>query len=141
MLYKIDPQSPQRPRKVVVSDSRATRPELIAGNVRVRVTGHNGQTVWFDPSSSFVFWEFNGPPRNEEKMYGFGALWWYDAPSGAVYREQERNGPTRRIPVTGSTPTVGGPCLTSITTAGGGVWVTVAPQPREAINTGATYSC
>ena len=140
-LYRIDPQSPQRPRKVVVSDSRATRPELIAGNVWVRVTGHNGQTFWFDPSSlKHPFWEFDGPPKNEEKMYGFGALWWYDTPSGAVYREQERNGPTRRIPVTGSTPTVGGPCLTSITTAGGGVWVTVAPQPKEA-NNSSVHSC
>ncbi len=141
MLYRIDPQSPQRPRKVVVSDSRATRPELIAGNVWVRVTGHNGQTFWFDPSSlKSVFWEFDGPPKNEEKMYGLDALWWYDTPSGAVYREQERNGPTRRIPVTGSTPTVGGPCLTSITTAGGGVWVTVAPQPKEA-NNSSVHSC
>jgi hypothetical protein len=140
MLYRIDPQSPQRPRKVVVSDSRATRPELIAGNVWVRVTGHSGQTLWFDPSSlKSVFWEFDGPPRNEENMYGLGARWWYDTPTGAVYRKQERNGPTRRIPITGSTPTVGGPCLTSITTAGGGVWVTVAPQPKE-VNS-STHSC
>ena len=49
-LYRIDPQFRQPPRKVQVSDSRATRPELIYGQVWVRVEGHKGLTSrWIHP--------------------------------------------------------------------------------------------
>ncbi len=142
MLYRIDPQSPQRPRKVVVADSRATRPELVGGVVWVRVK--NGETIWFDPSPlkkapwlKKSHWEFDGPPQNQENVWGFGNQWWYDSANGAVFWEHgvnysvtgmgRRGVPKHRILVTSSLPNAGGPCLTSITTAGGAVWATVAP--------------
>ena len=131
-LYRIDPRSTRHVKKVVVSDSPATRPELVANNVWVRVRDHNGQVLWFDPSSlAKVHWEFDGPPENQENVWAFGSLWWYDSPSGALYRESEQNGPTQRIPVTRSSPTAGGPCLASLTAAGGALWVTVASLPED----------
>lgn len=115
-----------------MSDSRATRPELIAGNVWVRVEGHKGMTLWIDPTSlKKVHWEYDGPPTSQENAWGYGALWWYDSPSGTVLRQTEQNGPTHKTPVTRFLPTQGGPCLSSITIAGGGVWVTVAPLHEE----------
>ncbi len=139
-LYRIDPGSTQRPRKVLVADFQATRPELVGGVVWVRVK--NGETIWFDPSPlKKVHWEFDGPPKNQENVWGFGDQWWYDSPSGAVLWDHGvnysvvsmgRQGvPKHRIRVTASSPSAGGPCLTSITTAGGAVWATVAPLPHE----------
>jgi predicted Ser/Thr protein kinase len=132
-LYRIDPQFRQPPRKVQVSDSRATRPELIYGQVWVRVEGHQGLTVQMDPSSLIeVHWEVDGPPTSQENVWGYGTLWWYDSPSGTVFWEAQglatQNGQRRRIPVTRYVPQQGGPCLSSITIAGGSVWVTAAPS-------------
>jgi len=140
-LYRIDPRS-TRIRRVVVADSRAARPEIIDGYVWVRVAGENGLTVWFDPSSLRRFhWENDGPPRNQENAWGLGDLWWYDSPRGAVNWQDELGAiagegrrdllPIHRIPVTGASPIAGGPCLTSITIAGGSVWVTASPLPQE----------
>jgi DNA-binding beta-propeller fold protein YncE len=145
ILYRIDPRSTGRPRKLVVSDSRATRPELIGGYVRVRVEGHDGLALWIRASSLVKeHWETDGPPNNREIMFGAGALWWYDSPSGTVVREAEQSGPDQRItpsittfpretiPVLDSLPAQGGPCLTSIAIAGGSVWVTASPLPGDA---------
>jgi hypothetical protein len=141
-LYRIDPQSTLRTRRVVLADSRAARPELGGGFVRVRVTGQDGMTLWIDPSSlATVHYEFDGLPKNREYVWGFGDQWWYESPSGAVYwghgvqqgqlTAQSPPAPTHRIPVTPSSPIAGGPCLTSITIAGGAVWATVAPLPGD----------
>jgi hypothetical protein len=135
-LYRIDPQFRQPPRRVQVSDSRATRPELLDGQVWVRVEGHKGLTLQMDPSSlSEVHWEVDGPPTSQENVWGNGTYWWYDSPSGTVFWEAQglatQNGQQRRIPVTRYAPTQGGPCLSSITTAGGSVWVTAAPVIDE----------
>ncbi len=130
MLYRIDPRSTQRPMRVLVADSQATRPELVGGVVWVRVK--NGETIWFDPPTLRKgHWEFDGPPKNQENVWGFGDQWWYDSPSGAVLWEAEQNGPEQATQVTRVLPTQGGPCLSSITIADGSVWVTAAPLNDE----------
>jgi Protein kinase domain len=135
-LYRIDPQFRRPPRRVQVADSRATRPELLDGQVWVRVEGHKGLTLQMDPSSlKRVHWEVDGPPTSQENVWGNGRYWWYDSPSGVVFWEAQglatQNGQRRRIPVTRYAPQQGGPCLNSITIAGGSVWVTAAPSTDE----------
>jgi hypothetical protein len=132
-LYRIDPQLFRRPpRRVQVSDSRATRPELIGGQVWVRVEGHEGMTLWIHPAALAKYQQtFDGPPTSAENVWGNGALWRYDSPNGTVVREAEQNGPEQAIQVTRVLPTQGGPCLSSITIADGSVWVTAAPLTDE----------
>jgi hypothetical protein len=135
-LYRIDPQLRQPPRRVQVADSRATRPELLDGQVWVRVEGHKGLTLQLDPSSlSAVHKEVDGPPTSQENVWGNGTYWWYDSPSGTVFWEAQglatQNGQRRRIRVTRYAPQQGGPCLSSITIADGSVWVTAAPLNDE----------
>ena len=136
-LYRIDPQFRQPPRKVQVAHSRATRPELLDGQVWVRVEGRKGLTFQMDPASLTppVHWEVDGPPTSQENLWGNGTYWWYDSPSGEVFWEAQglatQNGNQRRIRVTRYAPTQGGPCLSSITFAGGSVWVTTAPLNDE----------
>jgi hypothetical protein len=136
-LYRVDPHFRRPLRSVRVSDSRATRPELINGEVWVRVEGNKGETYQMDPSSlTQLHWELTGPPTSQENLWAKGRLWWYDSPSGTVFWEAQRlathNGQDRRIRVTRYAPTQGGPCLSSITTADESVWVTAAPLLHEA---------
>jgi serine/threonine-protein kinase len=134
-LYRLNPQLSRRPRSVAIADSRAVRPELGGGLVWTRVA--NGETLWIDPSSlRKVHWEFDQSPSNQENVWGFHNQWWYDVPTGDVFWQHGvnyavtgmgRRGTQRhRFSVTRSLPAAGGPCLTSITTAGGSVWVTTA---------------
>jgi hypothetical protein len=125
MLYRLDPQLRLRPISVHVADSHITRPELIAGDVWIRVNDAKGTTRWFDPSSlKKIHTESDGPPSYEEYAWN-GSLWWYDQPSGSVYRQNGEGASIEQIQVTRSLPAAGGPCLRSIATVGGEVWVTV----------------
>ncbi|HKD95382.1 MAG TPA: protein kinase [Gaiellaceae bacterium] len=135
-LYRLDPQLTLPPRRVPVADSRATRPELVGGVVWVRAA--NGETIWYDPSSLLkTHWEFDAPPKSQENVWAFDNQWWYDSSSGRVFWQHgvnyavtgmgRRGTPKHGIPVTRASPSTGGPCLTSITTGGGSVWVTAAP--------------
>ena len=99
-------------------------------NVWVRVEGHKGD----DPQDRSSLADQGAPlgrstghPRVPENVWANGVLWRYDSPNGTVVREAEQNGPEQAIRVTRVTPTQGGPCLSSITIAGGSVWVTAAP--------------
>jgi hypothetical protein len=135
-LYRVDPHFRRPLRSVRVSGSRATRPELINGEVWVRVEGNKGETYQMDPSSlTQLHWELTGPPTSQENLWAKGRLWWYDAPSGTVFWEAQRlathNGQDRRIRVTRYAPTQGGPCLSSIATADESVWVTAAALPHD----------
>jgi streptogramin lyase len=130
-LYRIEP-GPARVQRLVVAHSHATRPEILprGGDIWVRVTGGGGTTYRIQPSPLGIFYSENdGPPGWEENIGDLGSLWWYDWPTGAVYREEVANGPTLQIRVVQKPPTAGGPCLTSMTTGSGSVWVAVAP-PR-----------
>jgi hypothetical protein len=65
-----------------------------------------------------------GPPSSEEYT-GVEALWWYDWDNGLVERQQTENGHVTDIQAVSDA--AAGPCLTSITTGSGSVWVTAAP--------------
>jgi hypothetical protein len=87
-LYRIEP-GPARVTSLVLADSHATRPEIMprGGDLWVRVTGGGGTTYWIHPSPLRVYHaEIDGPPGWEENIGALGSLWWYDWPTGAVYR-------------------------------------------------------
>jgi serine/threonine-protein kinase len=130
-LYRIDPAFRRRTRHVTVPPrSRATRPELIAGDVWFRQNGKGGLVTWLDPSTlGFVHHESDQLPSQEENVWRFPVLWWYDWPSGSVWWEPGANAPIHHFRVVRKLPGGWGQCLTSITAAGGSVWVTIAPLP------------
>jgi len=138
-LYRIDPKSPGlRPRKLALAASHTTRPEMVEGQVFVRSAVHRGEVFRIDPSPlKWLRSEYDGPPIGQENIGGLGARWWYDSPTGTVVRQTEENGPKQTIHVTRVLPAQGGPCLTSITTAGGSVWVTAAPM----VQVGNSFLC
>jgi hypothetical protein len=126
-LYRIDPNFRKSTRTVSVPGGpRGARPEVIADNVLTRVSADDGHTTWFDPSSlRDEGEEYDGAPNAEEQVWAFGVLWWYDSSAGSVQRENGPSAPVKTIPVT-HPPGDNGACLSSITAAGGAVWVTVA---------------
>jgi streptogramin lyase len=129
-LYRIDPRSARGTGSVVVGGTRATRPEIMprGHDIWVRLTAGDGTALSVDPST-LTSTEMGqvGPPDWGEDKGDLGALWWYDWPSGTVDRQEVGNGPIRTIRVTESPPQAGGgPCLTSMTTGSGSLWVTAA---------------
>ena len=131
-LYRLDPHALQHVRSVRVARTRATRPEIMAprGNdIFVSVTGGGGETYSIDPSSLNVTPSGSyGAPGNEENIGNLGSLWWYDWPSGDVYRQEVAGGSVKKIPVTRPLPRAGGPCITSMVEGGGSIWAAVAPS-------------
>ena len=122
-LYKIDPDSARHAGKVVVSRSRATRPEMTHYLRQVTVRAR-GTDYYVDPSTLTLSINGNFGPPGWGEYTGIGALWWYSWPSGTVSQQQQADGPITDIPVTdGKTDQ---PCLTSITTGAKSVWVTAA---------------
>ena len=137
-LYRLEPRLQRPPQRLQVSDSRATRPEMIKPYVWVRVEGHNGERFMITPDPlKKLRWLPDGPPTAEENVWGLGARWTYDSPTGVVVQQTEENGPTHSIRVTEKLPGQGGPCLSSIATVDGSVWVTVAPLLDE----GSSFIC
>lgn len=134
-LYRIDPRS-TRVTSLVVAHSRAARPEIMprGGDLWVRVTAGGGMAYSINPSPlslNGLQGGVVGPPGWEEDRGDLGSLWWYDWPTGAVYRQEVANGPILRIRVTHPLPKAGGPCLTSMTIGSGSLWVAVAPSHRS----------
>jgi hypothetical protein len=132
-LYRIDPGS-ARVTRLAVAQSGATRPEIMSrgGDIWVRVRG-GGITYWIQPSPLEILnREVDGPPGWEENIGDLGSLWWYDWPTGSVYRQEVANGPILRIRVAEQLPRAGGACLTSMTTGAASVWVTLAPSHESA---------
>jgi len=126
-FYRIDPNFRHTRKGSVPGGPRATRPEVIADSVLIRVSALDGLTTWVDPSTLRLGPEsINGAPTASEYMSAFGVLWRYDSRDGALHWQHGLNAPVEAIPVTHS-PTDGGSCLTSIAATSGAVWVTVAP--------------
>ena len=128
--YRIDPRSARRSEAIVAgSATRATRPEIVRyrHDVEFHETAHGGSDWSIDPSLLTPTFEGSFGPADWGEYNGdFGALWWYDWPSGDVDRQEAANGPIRTIHVTQSQPESGGPCLTSMTAGSGSLWVTAA---------------
>jgi len=128
-LYRIDPRTARRTRSVEVGSGRATRPEIVryVHGVWLRLTQGGGMDVNVDPSTvTSQFGGSFGAADWGEYSGDLRALWWYDWPTGTLDRQQAANGPIRTIRVTDASPQSGGPCLTSITTGSGSLWVTAA---------------
>jgi hypothetical protein len=135
MLYRIDPQFRRSPRGVRVAHSSAARPEILTDYVWVVVNAGNGTGFWFDPwSLQVINSQPNGGPPDTQDYAWDGSLWWYDPATGTAYQQNGEGAPILPITVTSVPPPSGGPpesgpCLTSITTAGGGVWLAVSDEP------------
>ncbi len=129
-LYRIDPRSARRTGSVVLGKSRAARPEIspYSHDIYLRTTEGGGTDVTVDPVAltASVNGKY-GPPDWGEYSGDLGALWWYDWPSGTVNRQQVENGPIRTINVTRAR--AGMPCLTSMTSGSGSLWVAAAAGP------------
>jgi Protein kinase domain len=128
-LYRIDPRSARTTGSLDIGSSRAARPEIMSGghDIWVKLTGRGQVSV--DPSTLMSsFGPQTSPAGLGEDRGELGALWWYDGPSGAVYRQEDAigNPDIRTIRVTESQWSVGGPCLTSMTIGSGSLWVTAA---------------
>jgi streptogramin lyase len=133
-LYRIEP-GPARVTRLHLADSRATRAEILprGGDVWVRVAGGGGTIYRIMPSPLHVFaTEVDGPPSQEEYIGELGSLWWYDSPDGEVSRQEVADGAIVRVRVTERAAAAGGPCLTSMTTVSGSIWVAVAPSHASA---------
>jgi serine/threonine protein kinase len=130
-LYRVDPRSARATGSVVVGSSRATRPEIMAPrghDIWLRLTEGGGTDATIDAATleSSLNGSFGAADWGEYRG-DLGALWWYDWPSGTVDRQEGNGGPIRTIRITESPPySAGGPCLTSMTTGSGSVWVTAA---------------
>jgi hypothetical protein len=128
--YRIDPRSARRSAAVAAgSSTRATRPEInrYLHAVEFHLTEYGGTDWSIDPSTlTPSFGGSYGPADWDEYNGEFGALWWYDWPSGDLDRQETTNGAIRTIHLTESQPASGGPCLTSITAGSRSLWVTAA---------------
>jgi YVTN family beta-propeller protein len=130
-LYRIDPRSARLTGRVGLGRGRAGRPEIIQGSISVQTTREGGWSYGVEPSSVTI----NGsspdpccPPARGEESGASPPLWWDDSLTGLLYRQNGEGLPIRAIHVTENPPDAGGPCLTSIATAAGAVWLTVAPS-------------
>jgi hypothetical protein len=130
-LYRIDPRT-TRVTSLEVAHSRAARPEILPRGGDLWVRAVDGTTYSIQPwPLAAHFMEYDGPPGWEENLGDLGSLWWYDWPTGTVYRQELARGPILRIRVTHTLPNAGGPCLTSMTIGSASLWITVAPSHRS----------
>jgi hypothetical protein len=116
----------------VAGSGRSSRPEIVR-YVRAVVLdlakggGGPATEVDIDPSTLALSYGGSYAPVGWQEFSGdLGALWWYDWPSGTLERQEDTNGPIRRIRVTETPPEAGGPCLTSITAGSQSLWLTAA---------------
>jgi serine/threonine-protein kinase len=127
-LYRLSARSGRHTGSVPVADSRATRPEIVRflHEVTIRSTYREdrGTDVGVDPSTLAVTRKEHNETPDWGEYTGVHALWWYDWPSGTVSRQHSNNGTIHTIQVTHLVSSM--PCLTSITTGSGSVWVTAA---------------
>ena len=130
-LYRIDPGSARHAGSVVIASWPTTRPEITryVGAISVRAAGGPGGGTDYDvsPSTLAAHNDGNFGPPDSGEYTGVGALWWYDSTSGYVMWQNRPNGRVIDIPVVHAV--TGGPCLTSITTGSGNVWVTAVAGP------------
>jgi serine/threonine-protein kinase len=136
-LYRIDASAPARRKRLVVGTSRSARPEIMprGGDIWIREAGDpgsNGATAWVDPSTMSVSTSTPCcPPGSGEDRGDLGALWWYSWETGSVFRQEAAGGAIRTIHVTRTQPDADGPCLTSIATGSGSLWLTAARSPDD----------
>lgn len=126
VLYRVDPRGRRISGHVHVGTDSG-RPWVAFGDVWVALDGDTVKGVLVDPESLEIDLTLACcPPRQGGDTAGFGSTWTVNSPTGTVERW---NGATKEplgnIHVTGA-PQFGAPCMTSIASGAGAVWVTVA---------------
>jgi hypothetical protein len=126
-LYRIDPRSPklQLVRKAHLG-GRASRPLVTADFIGFATTELGGTSLFLDPVFLGVLEKHTDCclPQWGEQRWANGWMWWYDRPTGSVYRQHGSSATPHTIRVTKALPQSAGPCLTSIDLGEGAVWVT-----------------
>jgi hypothetical protein len=127
VLYRVDPRRRRISGHVHVG-TNSGRPWVAFGDVWVALDGDTTQGVLIDPASMQVDLTLACcPPRQGGDTAAFGSTWTVNWPTGTVERwDGQTKEPVGNIHVTGA-PQFGAPCITSIASGAGAVWVTVAP--------------
>src|SRR5262249_9033337 len=109
---------------------RAGRPELRSGLVWVGVSDDGGQTLLVDPRTLRVVRPLSccRLGKGYDAVDAFGWNWDIDWSHGAVERWNPQTSRFASATPVVEQPFYGGPCLTSIATGAGAVWITVAPS-------------
>jgi hypothetical protein len=99
---------------------------MVFGNVWIPTDRGNGETSWVDSLASAVV-NVDDCCRADwgENRYSNGWVWWYDWPTGSVYRQHSMSESPRAIRVVENLPMANGLCVTSIAIGAGAVWATV----------------
>jgi Protein kinase domain len=149
-LYRIDPRSAgidprsaaSRPVQLACGDAPAQlhciesstgRPSAMFGYVWVEQSANDDYFVAIDPRTLVTANGSNIASVNGVSVEAFDSVWTYDQADGEVLRFHPPEltfgpaDPAAVISVTKQPYLVGGSCLTSIATAGGAIWVTLAP--------------
>jgi hypothetical protein len=132
-LYRVDPHSLAVTGHVDLG-ARSGRPWVSLGHVWVAISDLGGDTLLVDPHS-LVYMGLGccALTHDSYDTGGFGSTWSIAAGNGAVVRwDGQSYQVDKQIQVTGA-PFYDGSCLTSIVSAAGAVWVTLA----QSIN----YTC
>jgi hypothetical protein len=131
LLYKVDPGS-LRIIGVVDVGSYAVRPAVRAGGIWVGIQAAGGTSVGVDAKTLGIAYTLNCClPSEGSDAEAFGSDWMVSWPTGAIVQwDMATYDLTRSIPLVES-PLWGGPCLASVATGAGAVWVTVAPATRD----------
>jgi tRNA A-37 threonylcarbamoyl transferase component Bud32 len=127
LLYQVDPRNLRTIGVVAVGD-RAVRPAIRGRQIWVGIQVGGGNTVVVDAETLGIVGNLGCCQPNEgSDAEGFGSDWMISWPTGVVVRWNLATAELMRsIPLVRS-PRWGGPCLASISTGAGAVWVTVAP--------------
>jgi len=127
-LYRLDPRSA---RVTARSDlgQRATRPVVVLGWIWVGLVDRGGDTVIVDPGRLFIVHHLGCcSPERGFFTAGHGSIWEYDTPTGTVVRWDGGSYQVAANIRLTDPPFFDGPCLSSIATGAGAVWVTVVAR-------------
>jgi serine/threonine-protein kinase len=126
-LYRIDPRRLELSRPVELDGVNPGRPWAGFGDIWVEFNGEGTQGMLVNPASLKTDLHLSCcPPREGSDTAAFGSTWTVNWPSGTVVRWSGlTKQPVGDIHVT-EAPQFGAPCMTSIASGVGAVWVTVA---------------
>jgi hypothetical protein len=131
VLYRINPRSAHVSGTPIDMVGAIARPEVVLGSIWVSLSALGGDTVIVDPRMLYIV-EHLGccSPEGRPDTAGHGSIWTADAPTGTVERWDgiTHQGITNiRV---ANPPFYDGPCLTSIASGAGAVWVTAAASVK-----------
>jgi len=127
-LYRIDPRRLELSRPVELDGPSPGRPWAGFGDIWVEFNGDGAQGMLVNPATLTTDMLLSCcPPRDGSDTAAFSSTWTVNWPSGTVVRwDGQTKEPVGDIHVT-EAPQFGAPCMTSIASGAGAVWVTVGP--------------